>query len=451
MTDQAFELRLQAAYDELADGASVEVDATTLAAVLARGRVRPSVRMTWPVFQRSGSLALVFATLLLIVALIAAAAVGALLLQRPRAIEGVFSVGPDMSVARDRPIVVALDDGRVVIAGGQYGTASELVPQIFDPATGNYSPLSGDVPTGTGNGLLLPDGRVLVTAYDLLRSERGWAGIYLLDPALMTSRFVSLPLAPYVQSPAPTPPFGPEPAIALLDNGNVLIIGDGAGTPEGSKGFVFNPSLETLTQVGSLVHPRKYPATATLSDGRVLVAGGLDPSAPQSIYVAAALRDDAEIFDPATNQFTSVGRLPSVRGNARSFVMPGGRVLIEHAGDTTTRFGDFNAQTVALDVYDPGTNTFTAHEPGNWHGPPTVTQLNDGRLLLTGLELETYKTWAATYDPVTNLLTPQVESSRAIFPQGATTVDGRTVLVGGFTDPPPVLGNPAVPWTDIFQ
>ena len=128
-----------------------------------------------------------------------------------------------------------------------------------------------------------------------------------------------------------------------------------------------------------------------------------------------------------------------------------GRVLIEHAGDNNTRFGDFAAVPVALDVFDPNTNTFSRHEPGNWPGPPTVTQLKDGRLLLTGLEHQNGKTWAATYDIQTGVLTDQPETSRAIFPQGATTSDGHTVLVGGYTDPPPALGNPAVPWTDIFQ
>jgi len=80
-----------------------------------------------------------------------------------------------------------------------------------------------------------------------------------------------------------------------------------------------------------------------------------------------------------------------------------------------------------------------------------VTQLNDGRLLLTGLVLRSGALWAATYDPVTDELTPQVETSRAIFPRGATTSDGRTVLVGGYHEPPLDPSNPAVPWTDVFQ
>jgi len=452
MTDHAFELRLQAAYDELAEEANVQVDATTLAAVLVRGRVRPSVRMIWPVFQRQNSVVLVFATLLLIVALIAAAAVGNLLLQRLRADEGVFSAAPDMSAARDRSVAVALPDGRVVVALGQYLTSSQPVTaEIFDPESGVYSSFAGDIPSGVGHGLLLPDGRVFITAFDQQRSGSGWEGAYLLDPASMTARFVSLPAVQPPQDPIITPPFGGEPSIALLQDGTVLIVGDGANTPDTSGTYVFDPITEELTQVGSLAVPRSYAAITTLDNGQVLVAGGRS-FAPTTVYFGTdRLVDGAELYDPDTAQFSPAGTLPSVRGNAQSFLMPDGKVVVAHAGDNSTRFGDLSGQSVALDLYDPATNTFSKLEPGNWPGPPTVTQLNEGRLLLTGLEQQNGKLWAATYDPAADLLTPQVETSRAVFPQGATTSDGRTILVGGFTDPPLVPGNPAVPWTDIFQ
>jgi hypothetical protein len=446
MTDKAFELRLQEAYDELADGANVAVDSVTLAAVLARGRVRPRVRLAWPVFQRPGSLALVLVTLLLVVALIAAAALGSLLIHRA------FSAATDMSVPRDRPVAVALSDGRVVVALGQYLIPTEPVTaEIFDPKSGDYSSFTGDIPSGIGHGLLLPDGRVFVTAVDQQRSGLGWEGVYLLDPESMTARFVQLPATRPPQDPVLIPPFGGEPAIALLNDGKVLIVGDGANSPDTSGTYVFDPITESLTEVGSLAVPRSHPAITTLKSGKVLVAGGRS-GGPATVYRSVeGLRDDAELYDPDTAQFSQVGRMPSVRGNARSFLMADERVLIEHEGDNTTRFGDYGAVPVALDVFDPHTNTFSQLEPGNWPGPPTVTQLNHGLLLLTGLDLRSGSLWAAVYDPVADKLTPQVDTSRAIFPQGATTSDGRTVLVGGYHDPPLDPSNPGVPWTDVFQ
>ena len=140
--------------------------------------------------------------------------------------------------------------------------------------------------------------------------------------------------------------------------------------------------------------------------------------------------------------------MPTVRGNANGFLLPNGNVLIEQAGDNSTRFGG-PQEPVALDLFDPVAGTFTALEPGNWPGPPTVTQLVDGRLLLTGMEPPSTP-WAATYDVLTGALV-YLNSPRAIFPHGAATADGSVVLAGGFTDPPLTLGNSAVPWTDVIR
>ena len=49
------------------------------------------------------------AGLLLIIGLLGAVAVGGLIVQQLHQFKGVLTPGPDMSVARDRPIVVALE------------------------------------------------------------------------------------------------------------------------------------------------------------------------------------------------------------------------------------------------------------------------------------------------------------------------------------------------------
>ena len=173
MTDQAFELRLQAAYDKLAGEAMVEVDPITVAAVVTHGRARPRLQLKWPAMQRPGSLALVLTTLLLLIGLIGAAAIGSMLDHGPRPFQGVLAPAPDMSAARDRPILVPLADGRVVIAVGQLvASADPTSAEIFDPRSGGYSRFNGDIPTGSGSGLLLHDGRVFITVFDQARSSR---------------------------------------------------------------------------------------------------------------------------------------------------------------------------------------------------------------------------------------------------------------------------------------
>ena len=448
MTEQPFELRLRAAYDAFASEALVEVDAVALAALVTRTSPRPRFALRPFGLARPSWLGVALAALLLILALVGMAIVGSMLLERSRDFRGVISAAPNMSVARDRPVVVALSDGRVVIAGGQLAASTDPISaEIFDPRTGGYSPFSGDIPTGSGSGLLLPDGRVLIRVFDLSRSSAGYGGIYLLDPESMTARFVSLPRVANELTSAIGPPLGEEPAIALLQSGSVLIVGDGANQPDPSKAFVFDPILESLTPVGSLAEPRSHPSITTLKDGRVLVTGGIGYS-PATVYLGTdELLNDAELYDPDTGQFTSVGTMPSVRGKAQSFLLPDGRVLIEQAGNNTTRFGEAQGP-IALDVFSPGPDTFTKLDPGDWPGPPTVTQLTDGRLLLTGMASDT--PWAAAYDGLTGTTSP-LPAPRAIFPQGVTTTNGSVVLAGGFTDPPLTPGNPAVPWTDLVK
>jgi hypothetical protein len=449
MTEQPFELRLRAAYDAFASEALEEVDAVALAALVKQTSPRPRFALPHFGLARPSWVGVALAALLLILAASAMAVVGSMLLERARDFRGVVGPGPDMSVARDRPVVVALSDGRVMIAGGQLAASTDPISaEIFDPRSERYSSFSGDIPTGSGSGLLLPDGRVLIRVFDPSRSSAGYGGIYLLDPESMTSRFVSLPAVPNDLTAVIGQPLGKEPAIALLQSGSVLIVGDAAGTAVPSKAFVFDPTAELLTQVGSLSEPRIHPSITTLNDGRVLVAGGISATAPASLYFQEDGRlSDAELYDPNTRQFTSVGTMPSVRGNAQSFLLPDGLVMIEQAGDNTTRFGE-DQGPVALDMFDPVSLTFTMLDPGAWPGPPTVTQLADGRLLLTGMASGT--SWAATYDVLTGTRS-ELTPPRAIFPQGATTTDGTVVLAGGFTDPPLTLGNPAVPWTDVVR
>ena len=129
-------------------------------------------------------------------------------------------------------------------------------------------------------------------------------------------------------------------------------------------------------------------------------------------------------------------------------------MLIVQQGDNTTRFGDATMTSLAIDMYDPATGTFKALDPVHLPGPPTVTQLPDGRLLFTGrhqgADLVDANPLAAIYDPLSGSTIDQ-QAPRAVLPQGVVTADGRVVLVGGFTNPPLTPGDPAVPWIENGQ
>ena len=70
---------------------------------------------------------------------------------------------------------------------------------------------------------------------------------------------------------------------------------------------------------GPLQHPR-YDHTATLlQDGKVLLAGGLDP--------AGAGVGNGEVYNPSTDLWSLTGMMSAARGNYDTTLLPDGRVL----------------------------------------------------------------------------------------------------------------------------
>ena len=96
-----------------------------------------------------------------------------------------------------------------------------------------------------------------------------------------------------------------------MADGSVLVVG-GASTPPLVDGFVVTPSAEEWDpktgrwlDVASLGAPRRNIDAQLLSDGRVLVAGGLSD--------ANALLATAELYDPASDAWHSTDNLATAR------------------------------------------------------------------------------------------------------------------------------------------
>jgi hypothetical protein len=181
---------------------------------------------------------------------------------------GFTAVAGTLNVPRQEPAAAKLADGRVLFAGGydSSGPSYLRTAEIFDPATGGFTLLSSVMGARRDYAAAAPlqDGRVLIVGGDNGISP-ALASAEVYNPA--TSSFSAV-------GSMETPRTGPS--AAPLPDGRVLVAGGNDGTKNLSSAEVFNPATNSFSSagIGSMAGPRLQAEATPLADGRVLIAGG---------------------------------------------------------------------------------------------------------------------------------------------------------------------------------
>ncbi len=133
----------------------------------------------------------------------------------------------------------------------------------------------------------------------------------------------------------------------LLQNGKVLVAGGGTIDDILASAELYDPATDTWTTTGSLSAAREYHTATLLNSGKVLVVDGSDgPTTLRS----------AEIYDPATGTWSSAGTPLSKRARHAAVLLASGKVLVLFgftADDNTT-------PSSSAELYDPSTNAWTS-------------------------------------------------------------------------------------------
>jgi Ca2+-binding RTX toxin-like protein len=177
----------------------------------------------------------------------------------------------------------------------------------------------------------------------------------------------------------------PGAAAAPLPEGRVLVVGGDIGFGASFRSMqsteAFDPATGTFSPTGSMSVPRVRATAAPLPDGRVLVAGGNDHGRNLDFSFRDNYLSSAEVFNPTTNAFSSagIGSLSTPGVAAAAAPLPDGRVLV--VGGSTSGAGPVSS----AEVFDPATNSFSSAGIGSMSAPRAVAApLPDGRVLVAG-------------------------------------------------------------------
>jgi hypothetical protein len=195
----------------------------------------------------------------------------------------------------------------------------------------------------------------------------------------------------------------------VLPNGKVLVFGGNNGDllhfiPYKSA-ELYDPATDTWSSTGSMSHERELFASVVLNNGKVLAIGG------------SSIDTTCEIYDPATGTWTPAASMKEM--NEKAIKLNDGRVLAVSMSTS--------------EIYDPYTNkwqyvdTLSVLQGRDF----SLALLDDGKVLLTGGSNK--QTTAELFDPVTNswrLLPVPLEASEKNH-NSVRLTDGRVLLTGG--------------------
>jgi WD40 repeat protein len=241
-----------------------------------------------------------------------------------------FTPTGGMSTARESHTATLLSDGKVLITGGKDATGSLATAELFDPTSGSFTPTgSMQIERQFHTATLLKNGKVLVTGG---RDADGnvLTTAELFDPS--SGVFVptgSLHAAREFHT------------ATLLSDGRVLITGGDDGKVTLPTAELFDPTSGSFTPTGSMHAVREFHTATLRSDGTVLVAGGAEftpevDGSGQAVFLLEPTAT-AEVFDPASGSFRSVGDMANARARHAAVLLLDGEVLVTGGINNSTR------------------------------------------------------------------------------------------------------------------
>ncbi|MGH9686882.1 MAG: Kelch repeat-containing protein [Candidatus Acidiferrales bacterium] len=214
----------------------------------------------------------------------------------------------------------------------------------------------------------------------------------------------------------------------------VLIAGGATGGTVLSSAELYNPSTGTFSLTGSMTVARIAPTATLLSNGMVLIAGGMDGNGGGD-YLSSA-----ELYNPSTGTFAATGSMTEARTGDTATLLSNGTVLIAGGENSTNYNGDYLS---SAEIYNPATSTFAAT------GSMTVGRdgqvavlLGDGTVLIAGGPGSS----AELYNPATGTFAATGSMEEGLSAASGTALGNGMVLIAGGLN-----GSNCVPNAELYN
>ena len=362
--------------------------------------------------------------------------------------------------------LLLLSSGKVLMPlSGYYSGA---IANIYNPASNTWSTTSSFTQDIGQQAVLLRNGTALFTG-DFITNA---AGTEIYDPVHDSWK---------VGGSLTTGRTGE--ALITLQDGRVLAAGGYGGSANYgvlSSAEIYDPATNHWSTVASMAHSRIDPTVVLLSDGRVFVVGGWKYSAANvhgftirpgadgndsKATVGASVHGlnlapgvplcgtagcpvavpSAEVYNPATNTWTSAGSLPEPDGRSAftATLLPTGKVLV--AGGLVGGNGGLVPALTNL-LYNPTTNSWSqAATMNHQRGAHAASLLPTGRLLvaggvdgMNGASTELYDASANTWTLAPDMPIFHIGAGAVTLKDGRVMVNGGGATYGGATAYPTV-------------
>ena len=313
----------------------------------------------------------------------------------------------NMNLPRLQHTASLLENGKVLIGGGMSGNESAPVgAELYDPNTGQFESFSVfDKSFRNHTANVLTDGNVLMTAGN---GKTGVTSVsYLYNAQTNTIGLTNASLYYPVT----------EHASTMLPGGHLLVTGGHDNNVSRSEYYLYSGG--SFITVGTMPQKRARHSSTLLTDGRLLLCGGIALNEVGALQSCHTYSRSANSFDLAEPLLTS-------RYYHTATLIPGGRVVFiggENSGGAISQVEQFDNAIPAM---------YSSSVMLNGRSHHGMSMLMDGRVLHSGGE-DGDGTMAKSeiYDPATDLYTVTNPMTVSRAGHSSTLLNNGKVLIAG--------------------